>query len=170
MRMNIWISTHVWVPSMHGIWLIFCMPKEIIYSYLMCNFRMHCYIIKASGDISISIFPPFSHSISMHPNWLYFHRNLTIYDGILFTNLEVINGLHMTLEGDEHSNKCPFPRASYTSDLAINMFPSPHNIFQVTLKNSDWLLQYLGLQRFSKFHQNTPSSESTSTHPIILIF
>lgn len=52
-------------------------------------------------------------------------------------NLEAISGLHMTVERDEHSNKRPFPRASYTLDLAVNMHPGPHNIFQATVKNSD---------------------------------
>lgn len=52
-------------------------------------------------------------------------------------NLEAINHLHMTLEGNEHSNKRPFPRASYTLDLAVHMYPGSHNIFQATLKNAD---------------------------------
>jgi hypothetical protein len=71
-------------------------------------------------------------------------------------NWEAINGLHMTPERDEHSNKCPFPRDSYTSDLDVNTCPGLCNIFQVSLKISNWLLQYLGLQRFSNFHHHTP--------------
>jgi hypothetical protein len=72
------------------------------------------------------------------------------------SNFEAIQALLVPLEVDEHENKRPCARPSYTSDLAdIWRLGSP-SIYTITLQNSYQLIHYSSLQAYSKFNQNPP--------------